>query len=147
MGVLPRLQKVPGPCAVASVRAPWVSSAPSLSHGCSNMMWSGHHSCVGGSAGELQNLSCIHLFYCQPLMLLLSPGNLESLPASFMNAQYCPFQHCKGRASPLCKGCHVVAKVSRGWGQWDVHQGLHQQAHYCFSLESICQGKDCPVLL
>lgn len=48
--------------------------------------------------GMLQMLSCISLFSCLPLMLWLSPGNLESLSASSMNAQYCPSQHVKGQS-------------------------------------------------
>lgn len=47
--------------------------------------------------GKLQSLSCVSLFYCQSPMLSLSPGNLESLSASSMSAQYSPFQHVQGQ--------------------------------------------------
>lgn len=46
---------------------------------------------------------------------------------------------CKDRTSVLCKGWPDATKAG-GWGQLDVHQGLHQQTTYFFSSESVCSG-------
>lgn len=79
----------------------------------------------------------------------VSPSRCHYLQVTRKASQHPPWvlsailsSMCKGTASPLCKGCHGATKVSQGWVQWDVHQGLYLQAHYCFSVEYVCQGTD-----